>query len=45
MVACSRGEGFKQGPTNYKDTKTLMSSLLVLDRVYRLEIQYVMLVF
>ena len=35
----------KHGPNNYKDTKPLMSSLLVFDRVYRLEIQSVMLVF
>jgi hypothetical protein len=33
------------GPNNYKDTKNLMSSFLVFNRVYRLEIQSVMLVF
>jgi hypothetical protein len=33
------------GPNNYKDTKPQMSSLLVFTRVYRLEIQSVMLVF
>ncbi len=35
----------KHGPNNYKDTKPSMSSLLVFNRVYRLEIQLVMLVF
>ncbi len=33
------------GQRNYKDTKPEMSSLLVFNRVYRLEIQSVMLVF
>ncbi len=33
------------GPNNHKDTITEMSSLLVFNRVYRLEIQSVMLVF
>ncbi len=33
------------GPNIYKDTKPYLSSLLVLNRVYRLEIQAVMLVF
>jgi hypothetical protein len=33
------------GERNYKDTKPYMSSLLVFIRVYRLEIQSVMLVF
>jgi hypothetical protein len=33
------------GPNNYKDTKPCMSSLLVFSRVYRLEMQSVMLVF
>jgi hypothetical protein len=33
------------GPNNYKDTKPIMSSLLVFNRVYRLEIQSIMLVF
>jgi len=33
------------GPNNYNDTKPWMSSLLVFNRVYRLEIQPVMSVF
>jgi hypothetical protein len=33
------------GRRNYKDTKPEMSSLLVFDKFYRLEIQSVMLVF
>jgi hypothetical protein len=36
---------FTHGPNNYTDTKPLMSSLLVVRRVYRLEIQSVMLLF
>ncbi len=38
-------EGLAQWLNNYKDTKPSMSSLLVFNRVYRLEIQSVMLVF
>jgi hypothetical protein len=38
-----REMGREHGPNNYKDTKISMSSLL--NRVYRLEIQLVMLVF
>ena len=33
------------GPNNYKDAQPQMSSLLVFNRVYRLEIQSVMFVF
>jgi hypothetical protein len=35
----------KHGPNNDKDTNPKMSSLLVFNRVFRLEIQSVMLVF
>jgi hypothetical protein len=46
---CSRhkrpGVTGTHGPDIYKDTKPQMSSLLVFNRVYRLEIQSVMLVF
>jgi hypothetical protein len=37
--------GLKHGRYNYEDTKSQMSSLLVFNRVYRLERQLVMLVF
>jgi hypothetical protein len=40
MAVCTH-----HGPNIYKDTKSLMSSLLVFNRVYRLEIKSVMLVF
>jgi hypothetical protein len=33
------------GPNNEKDTQPLMSSLLVFNRVFRLELQGVMLIF
>ncbi len=42
-VKCKYAVSFRHGQINYKDTK--MSSLLVFKRVYRLEIQSVMLVF
>ena len=38
-------KGLTHGPKIYKDTKPKKSSLLVFNRVYRLEIQSVMLVF
>ncbi len=37
--------GLQHGPNNYKDTKPKMSSLLVFNSVFRLEIQSFMLVF
>jgi hypothetical protein len=43
-VYCPAIEPFRHGLINYKDTKPSLSSLLVLKRVYRLEIQSVMLV-
>ncbi len=45
LFAAVEKEGLKHGPNNYTDTKHLMSSLFVFNRVYRLEIQSVMLVF
>ncbi len=38
-------KGANHGPNNYKDIKPKMSSLLVFIRIYRLEIQSIMLVF
>ncbi len=38
-------EDDRHGPNIYKDTKSQVSSLLVFNRVYRLEIQSVMMVF
>ncbi len=38
-------QGGIHGLNNYEDTKPLMSSLLVFNRVYKLEIQSVMLAF
>jgi hypothetical protein len=45
QVQRQEGKCVWHGPNNYKDTKPSMSSLLVFNRVYRLEIQSVMLAF
>jgi hypothetical protein len=45
MMMTAGRDGQRHGPNIYKDTKPLMSSLLVFNRVYRLEIQSVILLF
>jgi hypothetical protein len=45
IAVCKEGHGRPWGQRNYKDTNPQLPSLLVFNRVYRLEIQSVMLVF